>query len=266
MNPKIKDLYRKLLLWGWDPKTTLIRLASTPQLLREQRRFRIQLAESTEANDFAWGSTTHHATDRGDSSGIARGQYFHQDLVVAQAIFQANPVRHIDVGSRIDGFVAHLASFREVDVLDIRPPPKDVSGINFYRVDVMQLPSTWFGAADSVSSLHAIEHFGLGRYGDAIHADGWRLGLTGLFHLVRPQGIVYVSLPTGEPQRVEFNSQRVFSLTYLYRELASRAVVERVDFVDDEGHLAYDVAPDGQEGRRSFGARSGCSIWHLRKR
>lgn len=36
-------------------------------------------------------------------------------------IFDSSPQRHLDVGSRIDGFVAHVASFREIEVIDIRP-------------------------------------------------------------------------------------------------------------------------------------------------
>ena len=32
-----------------------------------------------------------------------------------------NLKRHVDIGSRLDGFVAHVASFREIEVLDIRP-------------------------------------------------------------------------------------------------------------------------------------------------
>src|ERR1035438_3051706 len=53
-------------------------------------------------------------------AGTAQGHYFHQDLLVASQIFRANPMRHIDVASRIDGFVAHVASFREIEVLDVR--------------------------------------------------------------------------------------------------------------------------------------------------
>ena len=35
-------------------------------------------------------------------------------------IYQKNPPNHLDIGSRTDGFVAHVACFRELDVLDIR--------------------------------------------------------------------------------------------------------------------------------------------------
>ena len=48
-----------------------------------------------------------------DNSGTAKGHYFHQDLLVAQYIFKNKPKKHVDVGSRVDGFVAHVASFLE---------------------------------------------------------------------------------------------------------------------------------------------------------
>ena len=54
-------------------------------------------------------------------SGVKGGHYFHQDLLVARRVFQNQPYKHIDIGSRTDGFVAHVASFRELEVFDIRP-------------------------------------------------------------------------------------------------------------------------------------------------
>jgi len=42
----------------------------------------------------------------------ASGHYFHQDLLVAGKIFKNNPIKHVDIGSRMDGFIAHVASFR----------------------------------------------------------------------------------------------------------------------------------------------------------
>lgn len=56
-----------------------------------------------------------------EQSGTATWHYFHQDLLVATFINKAKPARHIDVGSRMDGFVAHVASCREIEVLDVRP-------------------------------------------------------------------------------------------------------------------------------------------------
>ena len=44
-------------------------------------------------------------------SGVCSGDYFHQDLLVAGFIYKNNPIKHIDVGSRIDGFVLTRSKF-----------------------------------------------------------------------------------------------------------------------------------------------------------
>jgi hypothetical protein len=56
--------------------------------------------------------------DYNEQAGSASGHYFHQDLLVASFIQKSSPERHIDVGSRIDGFVAHVASFRKIEILE----------------------------------------------------------------------------------------------------------------------------------------------------
>ena len=73
-----------------------------------------------------------------DSAGESQGHYFHQDLLVANQIFLNSPDRHIDIGSRVDGFVAHVASFREIEIMDIRDMPKSKhNNITFLRRDLM---------------------------------------------------------------------------------------------------------------------------------
>jgi hypothetical protein len=108
-----------------------------------------------------------------DQAGNAHGHYFHQDLLVARLIHEANPSRHIDVGSRIDGFIAHVAAFRPIEIMDVRPL-KETGHVNirFLQADLMKEGHTPAEIADSVSCLHALEHFGLGRYTDPIMPDG----------------------------------------------------------------------------------------------
>ena len=69
--------------------------------------------------------------ERFAESGIMSGHYFHQDLLVARKLFNANPQRHVDIGSRTDGFVAHAAAFREIEVFDIREQHSKVKNIVF---------------------------------------------------------------------------------------------------------------------------------------
>jgi hypothetical protein len=119
-------------------------------------------------------------------------------------------MRHIDVGSRIDGFVAHLACARPVDVYDIRPLDVVIPNVRFRQWDLTASDSTASEEpADCVSCLHTLEHVGLGRYGDKLDSDGWRVGLARLASLVRPGGQLWLSVPVGQ-RRVEFNAHRVF--------------------------------------------------------
>ena len=104
--------------------------------------------------------------DWGAESGTASGHYFHQDLLVASRIFENSPKIHVDIGSRIDGFVAHVAAFRKIEIFDVRPLGKTIPNMVFKQVDFMNPDFHMHHYCDSISSLHAIEHFGLGRYGD----------------------------------------------------------------------------------------------------
>ena len=59
--------------------------------------------------------------DYEELSGDMSSEYFLADLYVAKKIFRlSKELSLLDVGSRLDGLVAHVAVFRDLDVLDIR--------------------------------------------------------------------------------------------------------------------------------------------------
>lgn len=147
--------------------------------------------------------------DWNDEGGTTKSEYFWQDLLVARMIFAARPERHVDIGSRVDGFVAHVASFREIEVFDVRPITTQIPGIIFKQADLMNPIEEMSQYCDSLSCLHALEHFGLGRYGDPLDPDGFVRGLANMACLLNENGIFYLSIPIGI-DRVEFNAHRVF--------------------------------------------------------
>jgi len=55
-----------------------------------------------------------------------------------------------------------------VEVVDIRPLNDIVDGLSFIRENATLLPRFENDSIESLSCLHAAEHFGLGRYGDSI--------------------------------------------------------------------------------------------------
>ena len=62
--------------------------------------------------------------DKYENAATLNFHYLYQDWVVAQRVFKNNPVRHIDIGSQIDGFVTHIATFRSIEVYDILEYPE----------------------------------------------------------------------------------------------------------------------------------------------
>jgi hypothetical protein len=76
-------------------------------------------------------------------------------------------------------------------------------------MDTASLPTTVEGYCDSLSCLHAIEHFGLGRYGDPVNPEGYQHGISNMAQLLQHRGTFYLSTPIGQ-ERVEFNANWVF--------------------------------------------------------
>lgn len=175
-------------------------------------------------------------TDYSDAAGSMRGHYFHQDLIVSQYIYKNNPKSHLDIGSRVDGFVAHVAAFRKIKIIDIRPLEKSQHpNIDFIRADLMDPAS--IEPADSVSCLHALEHFGLGRYGDPIDPQGHIKGLKNISKLVNLHGMLYLSFPVSGKARVEFNAHRVINPEEFFNltKLLDTFEIKNFDLIDDQG-------------------------------
>lgn len=151
--------------------------------------------------------------DFAENAGSADGHYFWQDLHCAQWITTRNPKSHLDIGSRIDGFVAHLLTSQEVTVMDIRNIESNIPNLKFIQADLQSATSKPGTSYDSVSSLHSIEHFGLGRYGDPLDIERHKKGLINISKLVNSSGYLYISFPIGAPA-IQFNQQRIIHPTW----------------------------------------------------
>ncbi len=232
-----------------------------PYFSRDHREMKRQLRGNP---DITIGSLYPVLRERFETNGDLKSHYFHEDLWTARRVFENNPLKHVDVGSRVDGFVAHVASFREIEVFDIRPQQARVRNIRFVTADFMNIDPSLHDYTDSLSSLNVIEHFGLGRYGDPIDVNGHLKGLDNMKKVLKKGGTFYFSTPIG-PQRIEFNAHRVFSLEYLLRIFSGDYSINIFSYVDDEGDLHENI-PLTQEGiRTNFGCRFGFGIFEMTK-
>jgi SAM-dependent methyltransferase len=260
---RMRRLESAARLFGVDLRRTARSIAAVPRLFADRREFLRQAAVTGES--FPMGRLWPVFEDGSAEAGAVSSAYFQQDLYVAQRIFAESPRKHLDVGSRVDGFVAHVASFRDIEVVDIRPLSLRAAGITFLQRDVMKAGSLPENYADSVSCLHALEHFGLGRYGDAIDFTGHRRGFENLVRTCEPGGTIYLSVPIG-PLRVEFNGHRIFSVEYVLDMAESLGVRARAfSYIDDADELHPQVGIHPDQVVSNYGCHTGCGIFEFTK-
>ncbi len=235
-----------------------------PFYFRDLRRLKRQKGADKR---FVFGTPFPILHERNESAGATSGHYFQQDLFVAKCIYRNAPKKHVDIGSRIDGFVAHVAAFREIEIFDIRKLDSPASNIIFKQADLTKLPIELIAYCDSISSLHAIEHFGLGRYGDEVDYEGHIKAIRNIAAILQPGGAFYFSVPMGEPQRIEFNAHRIFSLRYLVNLLYQEFDIRAFSYIDDSSNIHEFVSlNDNGAIDTSYGCRYGCGIFELQRK
>ena len=258
----LKWCYHLMLQAGLNVLQLGRAMLGAPVYIRNCWVFRRQYRKA--AQDFRWGRLTPCLADRFAAGGELRGHYFHQDLWAAQRIHANQPRKHVDIGSRIDGFVAHVAAFREIEIIDIRPLESKLANITCRQWDAMDPAWPLREYCDSLSCLSVLEHFGLGRYGDRVDYRGHLTGWDNLYQTLQPGGKLYFSVPIGN-QRIEFDAHRVFAVPYLLQLMEGKYQVDRLAYVNDQGELVQPAARDAAAENRSFGCAFGCGLFELTK-
>ena len=253
-----------MIIIGIDPLKACWFMRRIPFYFRDLKKLKQQQKVSNV--HFQFGTPYPILTDRFSKSGTAKGHYFHQDLLIARRIFINKPRLHVDIGSRVDGFVAHVASFRKIEVFDIRPQTNNVHNIRFVQADLMgDINESLIDYCDSISCLHALEHFGLGRYGDHVKYDGYLDALSNIYKILKKNGKFYFSVPIGK-QRIEFNAHRVFSVGYLLELFEGNYHIDIFSYIDDKGDLYENVAiKNKDEIANNFDCYYGCGVFELTK-
>ena len=133
-------------------------------------------------------------------------------------IFQnQEDINCLDVGSQIS-LVTFLATFSPFYYLEPRLPQsgtflemKDLN-LTLLKGEAQNIPLE-DSSLKIITSLHAIEHFGLGRYGDQIDYLGDVNGLKEYSRLLEPGGFLVCSVPVTSKsnEKIIFNKNRSYS-------------------------------------------------------
>lgn len=196
--------------------------------------------------------------DRYEPAGIVPKHYFHMDIWAAKKIYESKVKEHFDIGSRIDGFIAHCVVFCQVVMLDIRELPYTIPGLRFVKADCSDMSHIKSNTIPSISSLHALEHFGLGRYGDPIDPDQYHSAMKEIQRVTKKNGNIYIAVPIGK-ERVEFNAHRIFNPKTIVSIFSECTLVE-FSAIDDNDifHTNVNIKLYGN-------AHYSCGMFHFKK-
>jgi SAM-dependent methyltransferase len=195
--------------------------------------------------------------DRFSAAGTLTFHYFYQDLWAAQWLFDAGMKEHVDVASRLDGFIAHLLSFCRVTYVDIRPTALNWTNFEFRAGTITDMPFAG-NSVSSLSSLHVIEHVGLGRYGDPVDPLGYVHAAEELIRVLKPGGTLLLGTPVGQ-EALYFDAHRVFDPQTIRDAFRALDLLE-FSVINDRNELLRNVSLDA--GRPWD---HGCGLYVFRK-
>ena len=198
-----------------------------------------------------------------ETSGKIDKHYFFQDYLVSSYIYSAKPKKHIDVGSRLDGFVSSVAVYRNIEVIDIRNNDTNLKNIRFHKGDINNIDSSFYNSTDSLSCLHTVEHIGLARYGDSPDPKGHIKAFKNLLKILKPNGLLYLSFPISSEDKVYFNAHRVFHPLSIFQWSSNISIKNliRFDWIDDAGKLHLNSKLKINFSKIKYG----CGIYTLKK-
>lgn len=144
----------------------------------------------------------------------------------SEQVRRCAPGTILDVGS-YRAWLAGLMAHYHVTTVDVRERYSDLANETCVTQDVRDLALAP-ASVDMVTTLHTIEHFGLGRYGDEFDPEGDRKAIASLLRVIRPGGHFLFSVPVtaGQPC-IAFNSHRIYSMDMV------REWVPRLRLVDE---------------------------------
>lgn len=184
--------------------------------------------------------------DFNEKAGAYYSEYFSQDLYVANWIYNLkNKNKIIDIGSRIDGFVSNVATFSEIFIADVREINIPFNNITSIKLDfTKEIPHHLLSSFDVVTSLHALEHFGLGRYSDELDPNGVLKGLRNISKLLKNDGNICISIPYGE-DIVYFNERRTFKTSTIVNIADDlNLVTQKILFLNPFGLFVSEIDED----------------------
>ena len=252
----LKHIHKVFSMWLFDPWVVIKKMMALPFFIKDFMAYK-RLNKNRDFN-ISLRDIYFSSYDRFLKASIVPVHYFYQDLWAAKFIFDNGIEEHTDVGSRIDGFIAHILPFCKVTYIDIRPLDIEVEGFYFRQGSILQMPFS-DNSIISLSCLHVIEHIGLGRYGDIVDPLGYQNAAWELSRVLQPGGYLLLAAPVGR-QRLCFDGHRIFGPKTIINAFDSLKLDE-FSLINDEGRMIIHNASLVEAQNCEYG----CGLFVFRK-
>jgi hypothetical protein len=166
--------------------------------------------------------------------------YTYHPAWAARILASTRPPYHVDISS-ILAFSTIVSAFVPVKFYDYRPAQLNLNGLESGFADLKKLPFET-DSIPSISCMHTIEHVGLGRYGDALDANGDVQSINELKRVLRSGGDLLFVTPVGKP-RIEFNAHRIYSFEQII-DYFSPLTLKEFSLIPDAGGLIVNADPN----------------------
>lgn len=209
-------------------------------------------------------------TDYRDCAGMIERHYFLTDIMMAREVIRRKPQRHYDIGSRIDGFISHLLAVdMDVTIIDVRPldeinPGGGIRSLKFIQADAVNLEYLQSNSVESLSALHSVEHFGLGRYGDSIDPEAYIKSIRMMKRVLKKGGYLYFAVPVGREEKLCFNAHRIFSPKTILDNFES-LTLEKMWLLHDMRFYEYIIEELKAERYKDVIGEYDCGLYIFRK-
>lgn len=241
------------------------RLIHAKDQLAERQHVRDQFDEFSRMSqdkeqrfDIDWEQRWICLGDNRQTSSFDRHYLYHMAWA-ARKIADQRPEQHHDFSSHLH-FAPLVSAFVPTVLYEFRPPNLALDQLETAVADLTNL-GIEDNALDSVSTMHVVEHLGLGRYGDPISPDADLDAMRELKRVLAPGGHLYFVVPVGKP-RLAFNSCRIYGFEQIMDVFTGFDLEEFALVEDDErgGPLIRNADPSLVTKQKYA-----CGCFHLTK-
>lgn len=203
-----------------------------------------------------WNDRLACLNDKTDTTGFDAHYIYHIAWAVRR-ILEFSPKKHIDIASSLY-FITTISAYIPTVFYDFRPAQIKLNNLKTKRGNLLSLDFP-DNSIESLSCMHVLEHIGLERYGDPFAPQGDLKAISELKRVIKPGGKLFIVVPMGEIDRIQYNAHRIYSYHSFIRNFNGFSI-NNFSFITDSGDFIEFACP-----KDTHNQRYGCGCFELTK-